>query len=407
MGRLTELRWGTDRTVSKGAQPWKPVGAQLNRSTLVELFFDLAFVLVLTQLSRYLEQHLTWFGWAQTVVLTSAVWWVWTMVTWICDVYATTDPRMQVLITVLTFGVIAMAVAIPNTFGRHGLIFAGAYVSIQLARNTALLLAGLRTATTRLPLRMVLWTLATAPLWILGGALHNSSQTVLWVVAIAIDCTGAFVGWPAPRLGRLHPDQWEASGEHLAERYRQILLISIGDAILTMGAAWIDTPATPLRGAALAVAFLYIVLLWQAYFRVAGEQLAEMISRSRHKGVVAELSIACHLIMILGMVVSALAIDIIIRHPLAHPRGYWAAVVILGPALFLFGRILFGFLVLGRLSPSRMIALIGLLAIIPLGVVLAPIFRALLVTAILSIVQAPRITKRAARMIHEPVLENE
>jgi low temperature requirement protein LtrA len=393
--------------VRKSTVPWRPVGAQLNRSTVVELFFDLAFVLVLTQLSRYLEQHLTWFGWAQTVVLTSAIWWVWTMVTWICDVYATSDPRMQLLITVLTFGVIAMAVAIPTAFGRHGMIFGDTYVGILLARNTALLFAGRTTATTRLPLRMVLWTLATAPLWILGGGLHNSSQLVLWAVAIAIDSSSAFVGWPVPGLGRLYPEEWEASGEHLAERYRQILLISIGDAILTMGAAWIDTPATPLRGASLALAFLYIVLLWQAYFRVAGEQLAEMISRSRHKGAAAELSIACHLVMILGMVVSAVAIDIIIRDPLAQPRGYWAAVVILGPALFMFGRILFGFLVLGRLSPSRVIAFMGLLAILPLGVVLAPIFRAILVTAVLSIVQAPRITKRMARWIHEPVLEDE
>lgn len=401
------MRQGMDRVMRNGTQRRAPVDGELSRSTVVELFFDLAFVLVLTRLSRNLEGHLSWFGWAETVVLTSAAWWVWTMVTWICDVYTTSDPHMQLLITGLTFGVIAMAVAIPAAFDRHRMIFAVAYVGIHLAHNTALLIARRRTATTRLPLRMLLWTLATTPLWLLGGALHKPWQAVLWAFAITIDCTSALVGWPVPRLGRLHPENWEASGEHLAERYRQILLISMGDAILTMGAAWIDTPATPLRGAMLVLAFLYAVLLWQAYFRVAGEQLAEMINRSRHKGRAAQLTILCHLVMILGLVASAVGIGIFIREPLAHPRGYWSTVIILGPAFFMLGRILFGFLVLRRFSPSRVTALIALLAITPTGAVLPPVLKAVLTTAILAFVQAPRITKRLARRIHEPVLENE
>lgn len=74
----------------------------MNRATLLELFFDLAFVLVLAQLSHHLANDLTWVGMFQTVVLTTAVWWIWTVVTWVTDIYDSANPGLQVLVTVLT-----------------------------------------------------------------------------------------------------------------------------------------------------------------------------------------------------------------------------------------------------------------------------------------------------------------
>lgn len=296
-----------------------------------------------------------------------------------------------------------MAVAIRDAFEGRGLIFAAAYVGVHLLRNGALLVSGTYRKTL-LPVRMVLWTLASAPLWFIGGILQDGWELVLWAVAIVFDYAGAAIGWPVPLLGRLPPQQWEVGGEHLAERYRQILVIGLGDAILIMGAAWIDTPSTPLRGAILALAFVYTVLLLQSYFRVAGERLADMLSRSGNKGRAAQLTSDCHLLMVLGIVISSVGIDLVIRHPLEHPEGIWAVVIIVGPAMFMLGRILFGRLVLGRLSPVRVITMIGLLAITPIAQVVRPVYDAVAVTAVLAIVQLPRISKRFARWIHEPVL---
>ncbi|WP_173035365.1 low temperature requirement protein A [Phytohabitans flavus] len=374
---------------------------------MLELFFDLAFVLVLTQLSHYLVTHLSWRGMFETTVLTAALWWIWTVVTWITDVYHDTNPGLQVLVTVLTFGVIAMAVAISGAFEGQAFMFAGAYVGVHLVRSSALLVAERGKATKRPPLRILLWTLASAPLWFVGAALHGWWQVALWAAAVLIDYESAAAGSPVPQLGRSIHERWQVGDEHLAERYRQILLIGMGDAFLTMGMAWDASPTTLLRGAALALAFVYTALLLQSYFRVAGQRLAESIARSGNKARVARLAVDCHLLMLLGIVVSSAGIDLKIRYPLQQPNGFWVAVIIVGPVLFMLGRILFGLLVLGRPSPARVIALIGLLALTPAAGVLPPVLTGLAVAAILAFVLLPRISKRFARLIREPVLEEE
>jgi len=60
---------------------WLRQGENLSRSTLIELFFDLAFVFALTELSFTLAAHLTWVGAWQVLVLTMAVWWTWSVTT--------------------------------------------------------------------------------------------------------------------------------------------------------------------------------------------------------------------------------------------------------------------------------------------------------------------------------------
>ncbi|WP_308717830.1 low temperature requirement protein A [Phytohabitans maris] len=378
----------------------------MNRATVLELFFDLAFVLVLSQLSHHLANHLSWRGLFETVVTTAALWWIWTVVTWVTDMYDSEDPALQLLVTVLTFGVIVMAVAIQGAFDGHGMIFAAAYVGVHLIRNIAVLVVGRGKALNLPSLRMLLWPLVSAPLWFVGAALHGGWQLWLWTVGIVVDYESIGARRPVPLLGGRR-GLWQVGGEHLAERYRQLLLMGLGDAFLTMGAAWLDTPSTPLRGATIVLTFLYTTLLFQSYFRVAGQRLAEMIAESGNKVRVARLAVDFHLLMLLGIVITSVGIDLIIRHPLERTHGFWTAVIVVGPALFMLGRILFGRLVLSRLSPSREIALIGLLAITPLAGVLPPILTGVAATAVLAVVQLPRISKRFARWIHEPVLEEE
>jgi low temperature requirement protein LtrA len=68
---------GRAMTPSRAAELLRKPGSP-QWATFLELFFDLVFVLALTQLSRGLIQHLTWTGPFQTLVLL-AVWWVWAL----------------------------------------------------------------------------------------------------------------------------------------------------------------------------------------------------------------------------------------------------------------------------------------------------------------------------------------
>src|SRR5258706_8125494 len=55
------------------------------RATFLELFFDLAFVVALLQLSHTLLRDLRWSGAFQTLVLLLAVWFIWFSTAWITD----------------------------------------------------------------------------------------------------------------------------------------------------------------------------------------------------------------------------------------------------------------------------------------------------------------------------------
>src|SRR6476646_8311643 len=52
------------------------------RASSIELFFDLVFVLVVTQLSTLLYEHLTIAGAARTTFLLLVAWWAWIYTTW-------------------------------------------------------------------------------------------------------------------------------------------------------------------------------------------------------------------------------------------------------------------------------------------------------------------------------------
>jgi low temperature requirement protein LtrA len=68
------------------------------RVTFVELFFDLVYVLAVTQLSHLLLEHLGVHGAAQTALLLMAVWTAWIYNAWFTNWF---DPDRRVVRLVL------------------------------------------------------------------------------------------------------------------------------------------------------------------------------------------------------------------------------------------------------------------------------------------------------------------
>jgi low temperature requirement protein LtrA len=99
------------------AARWLRQGEDLQRSTLIELFFDLVFVFALTQLSATLAAHLDWANAFKTLLLTMAVWWVWSVTTWATDLYAQ-RAGLRALVIVLMFGVLLLSSAVPEAFAE-------------------------------------------------------------------------------------------------------------------------------------------------------------------------------------------------------------------------------------------------------------------------------------------------
>jgi low temperature requirement protein LtrA len=367
---------GTAELVRKAGDP--------QRATFLELFFDLVFVLALAQLSRGLAEDLGWGGVFHTLVLLGALWWVWSSTAWLTD---RTDPDrlvIQALVIATMIGSLVMAAAVPEAFGDTGLIFAGAYVAIQLGRGLVLVVALRGHELRRVGVRGLFWYGLSALPWIAGAFVHGTARGALWALAVTLDHTAGRIGFPTPGAGRARSQDLAISGEHLSERYRQFFIIALGELILVTGLGLSGSGFAPDAAAAFAVSIATTVLLWRIYIHRAGQVLAEAIAVSADPVRLAGSASYAHLTMVAGVVATAVGGELVIAHPRGHTPPAWIAVILGGPALYLAGRARFEHAVFGRVSRSRPIGVLALAVLAPAMLLVPPVLVAAAAAVVLT-----------------------
>src|SRR5918997_422622 len=180
------------------------------RATFFELFFDLVYVFAVTQLSHHLLANITWSGAAETAFMLLAVYWAWNYTTWMTNWF---DPETVPVRLVLVFVMLAsllMAVAIPEGFGEHALLFACAYSGLQIGRN-AFVVVVLPPGQFRQNFRQILaWSVLSAPLWVAGGLVDGeAARWVLWLGALGLDLAGPLAAYWLPGFGTTAMSQWQ------------------------------------------------------------------------------------------------------------------------------------------------------------------------------------------------------
>jgi low temperature requirement protein LtrA len=370
---------------SRGAELLrKPEAPQ--RATFLELFFDLVFALGLTQLSRGLIQHLTWTGAFQTLMLLLALWWVWGFTAGVTDRFDPQRPPIQLLVVASMLGSLLLAGAVPEAFSQQGPLFAGAYVAINVGRSAflVLLLRSQGQEVRRLWARHLVWFGVSAVPWIAGAVVHDSARAALWALAVAVDYAVAGLRWPTPGLGRGTVSELSPASEHIAERYRQFFIIALGELIVVPGLAFSGGGFHADRTMALVVSFATTVLLWRIYIYRAGELFGTAVATARDPVGVVLSAVYSHLVMVAGIVVTAVGDELVIAHPFGHTQPAWIAVIFGGPGLFLVGRAIFEYAVFNRVSRNRWIGLLVLTALTPLMLHSPPLIVALAATTVLT-----------------------
>jgi low temperature requirement protein LtrA len=358
-------------------------GAQ--RVTSIELFFDLVFVFAITQLSHLLADHLTVGGALETLLLLLAVRWAWMYTAWATNWL---DPARRVTRVMLLGAMLAslvMAAALPEAFDDRGLAFALGYAAIQVGRTLFVLIATRPEPTLHANFRRIaVWNSAAGALWVAGGVAHGSARVVLWLLAVAVDYAGPMALYVVPGLGRAHVEEWSISGDHLAERCQLFLIVAFGESILVTGATLSDLTWTASTVIAVAVAFTGTVALWWIYFDATAERGSQVISASHTPGRLGRSAYTYwHLPMVAGIIVTAVADELVIAHPGGHTATATALTVLGGPALFLAGHALFKQTLFGHLSVQRVVAVVVLMGLIPLGPHVPPLLLGILAMVVL------------------------
>jgi low temperature requirement protein LtrA len=358
------------------------------RVTSVELFFDLVYVLAVTQLSHLLLEHLDARGAAQTALLLVAVWFAWVYNAWFTNWFDPDRRPVRLVLLGVMLASLLMSASLPESFGERGVLFAGAYVAMQVGR-TVFVVAALRNepALRRNFQRILAWLAVAGVLWLAGGLAHGTAREALWLAALAVDLTAPLVGYWTPGLGRSRTTDWTIAGGHFGERFPLFLILALGESILVTGSVFGELPLSAASVAAFVVAFLGSVALWWVYFDRSAEDAGEVIAGSVDPGRLGRSAYTyCHLPMVAGIIVAAVGDELVIAHPGGHASVATTTAVLLGPALFLAGHALFKRMVFGRLSVARLLAIAALAGLWPVGTALAPLLLASVATLVVAAV---------------------
>ena len=106
-------------------------------STPLELFFDLCFVVAVSQAAAQLHHALgsdhPGTGVLHYLMLFFAIWWAWMNFTWFATAYDTDDGVYRATTLVQITGVLIMAAGVPRAFENDFRIVIAGYVVMRLA----------------------------------------------------------------------------------------------------------------------------------------------------------------------------------------------------------------------------------------------------------------------------------
>ena len=301
----------------------------------LELFFDLVFVLALTQSTALMAHHPSWEGVAQGMLVLSVMWWSWTGYSWLTSVVDPEDETVRIALATAIAALVVCSLCIPQAFGDDGLMFAIAYGFVRAMHIVLFVHAsgdkpGLRKSAVQFGLAAAMG----CGLLIAASQTDGALQAALWVAAVVADFGGALAA---------DSEGWELQPHHFAERHGLIIIIALGESIVALGAgAEGEAITTGVIGVAVLGALLSFALWW-LYFDVsaemAGKRLSEAPRGMAQNQAARDAYSYFHLPMVAGIVLLALGLKKSIGH-FDEPLKLVPAFALFGGlALYLLGHV--------------------------------------------------------------------
>ncbi|HET6819961.1 MAG TPA: low temperature requirement protein A [Candidatus Limnocylindria bacterium] len=334
------------------------------RVTNLELFFDLVFVFAITQVTGFLSADPTWSGLLHGLLLLAVLWWAWAAYAWLTNTLNPEEGGVRLMVFCSIGAMLVVSLAVPDAFGRDGIIFGLAYFVVRALHLALYALAG---RGDKELLRAVLRTVPSAilgPLVLVIAAFADGpAELLLWGLALLIDYGGVLLGGMRG---------WRVSPEHFIERHGLVLIIALGESIVAIG---VGAAGLPLDAGVLGAALLGMVViaaLWWFFdwvIFVAQSRLTELTG-ARRAILARDLYSCLHLPMVAGIVLFALGLKTTL-HDVAHPLSIIPAIGLCGGlalymAAHVAGRLRMG----GGLGHGRPMATVALSALVPVAVVL-------------------------------------
>jgi low temperature requirement protein LtrA len=332
------------------------------RVTPLELFFDLVFVFAITRVTSLMAHELSWSSIGRGLLVLAALWWGWAAYAWLTNHVSGEDGRARVVVFVAMSAMVLVALAVPEAFDAHALLFALAYLVMRIAHLALYWVSSLEDPDVHLAVARLFPTATTGPLLLVAAAFTDGAvQAGLWIAALAIDYGGPFVRGVAGY--RVHP-------AHFAERFSLIVIIALGESIVAIGVGAGDEPLGVAIAVAAVLSLIASAALWWAYFDVVAQfaqrRLAELHGTARN--LLARDAFAyLHLPMIVGIELFALGVEQVVGHVDEPLKPEASAALFGGVGLYFLAHVAFKLRYIGALGRQRLVAAMLCAAAVPLG----------------------------------------
>ena len=329
----------------------------------LELFFDLVFVLAITQCTALMADDPTWEGLGQGLLILALLWWAWVGYSWLTSVLDPEDDRVRIGVFCAMTALLIVSICLPAAFEDLALEFAIAYGAVRYGQLGLFSLAARDDPELRRSLvGLAVGTTFGIGLLIAGSFLDATGQAIVWSLALVLDIGEPYV---------FGSEGWKLEPAHFAERHGLIVLIALGESIVAIGiGAEVRLTAGIAAGAALGIAVT--AAMWWTYFDVvalvAGRRLVRAEPGREQNEMARDSYSYLHFAMIAGIVLVALGLKKTLAD-VDHPLKTVPAVALLGGvALYLLGHVAFRYRHIHTLNRQRLALAAILLAGIPLAI---------------------------------------
>jgi low temperature requirement protein LtrA len=329
------------------------------RVTALELFFDLVFVLALTQCTALMAATPSWEGLFKGLLVLGVLWWAWVGYAWLTSVVDPEEGSVRLVMFAAMAALLVTALCVPGAFGGDAVLFACAYAVVRYGQIGLFLLASREDRALRSSvLGLAVSTGIGSGLLLAAGFSSGGVQLGLWVLALLFDMGGPFL---------FGAEGWKLVPGHFAERHGAIIIIALGESIVATGAG----ASGGVGAGVVAAAVLGIVVaaaLWWLYFDVvaivAARRLAKA-SEGRERNEIARDSYSyLHLPMVAGIALIALGLKKTLAHVGEPLELVPAAAMLGGAAMYLLAHIAFRWRNIRRFNSQRLVCAAALLLVL-------------------------------------------
>ncbi|KOP25178.1 low temperature requirement protein A [Hapalosiphon sp. MRB220] len=272
------------------------------RATWLELFYDLVFVVAVSQLAHNLKEDVSILGYLGFVFLFIPVWWSWIGNTMYANRFDSDDIGRRFLVALQMLAAAALAVNIHHGLGENAPGFALSYTLARAVLIVEYVRAGIYIPAARqLTTRYATGFAIAAVFWVISAFIPAPGRFVLWGLGIMVDLITPFTATKFQL--KLLPH-----ASHLPERFGLFTIIVLGEAIIAVveGVSeqkW-DVGSVIAAIFGLAIAFS----LWWVYFDNLG---GTPIQTARAQGKVGTVAIwlYTHLPLVIGIAGTGVGVE--------------------------------------------------------------------------------------------------